>query len=72
VHAWWASQSPEGNENAEALLAQAIGHSLSSSVWLDTDHMGIVRNLSFLEQLVHQVDDILAGTRALEGNELVK
>ncbi|MEL8050442.1 amino acid adenylation domain-containing protein [Vreelandella neptunia] len=69
VHAWWASQSPESNENAEVLLAQAIGHSLSSSVWLDTDHMGIVRHPVFLEQLARQAGYLLGDARASEGKE---
>jgi pimeloyl-ACP methyl ester carboxylesterase len=59
VHAWWASRSPESNENAEELLIKAIGKPLSSSVWLDVDHLEIVRNLSFMEQLEQQLDDIL-------------
>lgn len=51
VHAWWASRSPESNDNAEALLAQAIGGPLASSTWLDTDHLGIVREARFLDQV---------------------
>ncbi|MCK0746446.1 alpha/beta fold hydrolase, partial [Chromohalobacter nigrandesensis] len=52
VHAWWASQSPENNANAESLLQHALGQSLATSVWLETDHLGIVRETAFMRSLV--------------------
>ncbi|BES72570.1 hypothetical protein RE428_35880 [Marinobacter nanhaiticus D15-8W] len=51
VHAWWASQSPENNANAEALLEAAIERPLASSAWLDADHLSIVRDQTFIDQL---------------------
>ncbi|MDF0751852.1 condensation domain-containing protein, partial [Marinobacter sp. 71-i] len=51
VHAWWAARSPESNDNAEELLTRFLGKSPASSVWMDTDHLGIVRHSGFLESL---------------------
>lgn len=58
VHAWWASRSPENNDNAEVLLEQAMGQPLASSTWLDTDHLGIVRHDGFLAALVDRLNSL--------------
>ncbi|TBW50007.1 non-ribosomal peptide synthetase, partial [Marinobacter halodurans] len=51
VHAWWASQSPENNAHAEHILARSLGQPLATSVWLETDHLGIVREPAFIGAL---------------------
>ena len=56
VHAWWAKQSPESNDNAEALLTAFIGCKPASSVWIDTHHLGIVRHPEFLESMPRSLE----------------
>ncbi|MEQ5837055.1 condensation domain-containing protein, partial [Marinobacter sp. NFXS9] len=64
VHAWWASQSPENNANAESLLEHSLGQPLASSVWLETDHLGIVREPVFIGQLAQQLSHGVTATRS--------
>lgn len=52
VHAWWARRSSESNRGGEALLSQFLGRPLSSSVWLDEDHLSIVRS-GELKAMIH-------------------
>ncbi|WP_421857977.1 non-ribosomal peptide synthase/polyketide synthase [Marinobacter salarius] len=56
VHVWWAKQSPESNDNAEALLTAFIGCKPASSVWIDTHHLGIVRHPEFLESMPRSLE----------------
>jgi amino acid adenylation domain-containing protein/non-ribosomal peptide synthase protein (TIGR01720 family) len=58
VHAWWATRSPENNENAPALLASGMGSAMQASVWIDADHLSIVRDQLFIHQLAESLGQV--------------
>ncbi|MDG5498192.1 non-ribosomal peptide synthase/polyketide synthase [Marinobacter sp. BGYM27] len=69
VYAWWASQSPENNQDAEALLTAAIGRPLSLSAWIDADHLGIVRDASFMADLKARLG-LISGSMVTDANNV--
>ena len=58
VHAWWATHSPENNDNAPALLTSGLGRPLQASVWIDADHLSIVRDQLFIHQLAESLGQV--------------
>ncbi|WP_268800676.1 non-ribosomal peptide synthase/polyketide synthase [Pseudomonas huanghezhanensis] len=58
VHAWWATRSPENNDNAPALLESGMGGPLQASVWIDADHLSIVRDQLFIHQLAESLGQV--------------
>jgi len=65
VQAWWAAHSPENNRNGEALLQSALGRELQLSSWVQADHLGIVRDPSFIEHLGRQLAALDPSSRPL-------
>ncbi|SUD40757.1 amino acid adenylation domain-containing protein [Ectopseudomonas mendocina] len=65
VQAWWAAHSPENNRNGETLLETALGRELHLSSWVQADHLGIVRDQSFIEHLSRQLAALEQSSRPL-------
>ncbi|WP_234346828.1 condensation domain-containing protein, partial [Halomonas sp. G11] len=51
VVAWWAKHSPEANAGGERILREKLEDSMDRSIWIDSDHLGIITNEKVVDEI---------------------
>ncbi|MCL7931123.1 non-ribosomal peptide synthetase [Halomonas llamarensis] len=51
IVAWWAKRSPEANAGGERILREKLEGSMDRSIWIDSDHLGIITNDKVIDEI---------------------